>query len=242
MLLLISTVFSVCGCVSSNEIEFEGVIYKKLSMKGHDPYMTVLSLTKFYDEESAYIYDEINGIPVTAIGSKGIGQDIARFYGEKLKRIYFPWSIENRSYNTSWGEVEYIFSPSSACIVDHATVRTIVLNKFSYEQALDTLRVGKDLYLIKTENLMPANISFKFNYPDNPNEGYFFIDLLEEGGILLKPPYDPKREGYAFAGWYTEENCINKWNFEIDTVKINFDEEGNRIYEEFCLYAKWIKQ
>ena len=240
-LLLISTVFSVCGCVSSDEIEFEGVIYKKLSMKGHEPYMTVFSLTEGYDEENAYVYDEINGIPVVAIGNKAIGQDTALFYGKKLKRIYFPWSIENRSYNINWGDVEYIFSPSSVCIVDHATVRTIVLNKLSYDQALNTLRVGEDLYSLKTENLMPANISFKFNYLGNPNEGYFFIDLLEEGGILVKPPYDPKREGYTFAGWYTEEICINEWNFETDTVKINFDEEGNRIYEEIKLYAKWEK-
>ena len=50
VLLLISTVFSVCGCVSSNEIEFEGVIYKKLSMKGHDPYMTVLSVSEDANE------------------------------------------------------------------------------------------------------------------------------------------------------------------------------------------------
>ena len=37
------------------------------------------------------------------------------------------------------------------------------------------------------------------------------------------------------------EKFINEWNFEIDTVNIDFDEEGDRIYKEFCLYAKWMK-
>ena len=65
------------------------------------------------------------------------------------------------------------------------------------------------------------------------------MDLLESAGKLTKPPYDPKREGYNFAGWYIDPECTDKWNFENDVVTINFDEEGNRIYEEFCLYAKW---
>ena len=91
-------------------------------------------------------------------------------------------------------------------------------------------------------NIIPANIAYFFNYEENPNEGYFFVDLLEESAKITKPPYDPKREGYKFAGWYKEAECVNAWDFENDIVEINFDEEGERIYEEFCLYAKWVKK
>ena len=78
-----------------------------------------------------------------------------------------------------------------------------------------------------------------FNYDNNPNEGYFFVDLIEESGKLMKPPYDPRRDGYTFQGWYKDEACIKAWDFENDTVTIQFDEEGNHIYEEIRLYAKW---
>ena len=65
------------------------------------------------------------------------------------------------------------------------------------------------------------------------------MDLIEETGKLTKPPYDPKRVGYEFRGWYKDSKCEEEWDFEKDIVEIHFDEEGNRIYEEFCLYAKW---
>ena len=42
----------------------------------------------------------------------------------------------------------------------------------------------------------------------------------------------PEREGYIFAGWYTEKEYINQWNFEEDMV------EQNTI---ITLYAKWIE-
>jgi len=80
-----------------------------------------------------------------------------------------------------------------------------------------------------------------FNYKENPNQGYFFVDLIETTCTITPPPYNPKREGYTFAGWYKEPECITPWNFDTDVITIEFDEEGNRIYEEVCLYAKWIK-
>lgn len=116
-----------------------------------------------------------------------------------------------------------------------------VLPKSTYEKVIRGEPVGEDTIILsdKQEMYLPANVSYLFNYQDNPNEGYFFVDLIEETGKLTKPPYDPKREGYEFSGWYTDAECTDKWDFENDVVTINFDEEGNRIYEEFCLYAKW---
>ena len=55
-------------------------------------------------------------------------------------------------------------------------------------------------------------------------------------------PYNPRREGYNFLGWYRDEECTVPWNFENDTVEILFDEEGNRIYEEIKIYAGWEEQ
>ncbi|MBP1919008.1 RICIN domain-containing protein [Youngiibacter multivorans] len=47
---------------------------------------------------------------------------------------------------------------------------------------------------------------------------------------LITPPEAPTKTGYSFCGWYKEADCINQWNFDVDTVMANT-----------TLYAKWIK-
>ena len=48
-------------------------------------------------------------------------------------------------------------------------------------------------------------------------------------GKNVERPAQPKRVGRMFAGWYTDEDCTNRWDFEIDTVSDNM-----------TLYAKWL--
>lgn len=251
--LLVSIIMSMAGCDAAGELfagnftaefEYEGVKYKKLSMKGHEPYLTAVGLTEDCEKEIVYVYDEVRGIPVTTTGLKAYMSDQANFYNhktDKIKRIYFPWSIKRRAQGTVWdSSLEYVFSPSTTQIIDTYSLVNFVVPKSAYYTALETNYLGERLYH-GTDNLTPANISFFFNYENNPNEGYFFIDLLEESGKLTKPPYDPKRTGYDFKGWYKEAEGINEWNFDTDIVTIEYDENGKRIYEEICLYAKWIE-
>lgn len=49
-------------------------------------------------------------------------------------------------------------------------------------------------------------------------------------GELLTAPDAPTAEGYAFAEWYRESECVNAWNFETDIVT-----------EDTILYAKWVQ-
>ena len=48
-------------------------------------------------------------------------------------------------------------------------------------------------------------------------------------GKNVQRPAQPKRIGRMFAGWYTDEACTNRWDFEVDTVNDNM-----------TLYAKWL--
>ncbi len=48
-------------------------------------------------------------------------------------------------------------------------------------------------------------------------------------GETFAAPDAPTADGYTFAEWYREAECINAWNFETDIVT-----------EDIVLYAKWI--
>lgn len=48
-------------------------------------------------------------------------------------------------------------------------------------------------------------------------------------GSLVERPAQPKRNGRTFAGWYVDEECTQRWNFETDTVE-----------DSMTLYAKWL--
>lgn len=50
---------------------------------------------------------------------------------------------------------------------------------------------------------------------------------VEKDGLVTKPA-DPVREGYDFAGWYSEPGCVNAWDFYADKVE-----------KDITLYAKW---
>ena len=45
---------------------------------------------------------------------------------------------------------------------------------------------------------------------------------------LIPEPEPPTREGYTFAGWFSDENCIYKWDFA-----------SMQISESMTLYAQW---
>lgn len=51
---------------------------------------------------------------------------------------------------------------------------------------------------------------------------------VRKGGYVERP-VQPKRVGRTFAGWYTDEDCTDRWDFEVDTVS-----------DHMTLYAKWL--
>ena len=91
--------------------------------------------------------------------------------------------------------------------------------------------------------IFPANVSYYLNYEIENHDGYHWIDDFDYGTKITYIPNDPIREGYTFGGWYKEEDCINKWDFGTDTIpEAILDEEGEPVYQETKLYAKWIQE
>ena len=67
-------------------------------------------------------------------------------------------------------------------------------------------------------------VTFDLNY-----DGSKITTQSVTDGATVKEPDTPTREGYTFAGWYTDTEC---------TVEYNFSEV---VTENITLYAKWIE-
>ena len=70
----------------------------------------------------------------------------------------------------------------------------------------------------------PATVSF------DTRGGNDIPDVTVNVGDLITEPDAPTREGYEFAGWYTDDSLSFKWRFDVDEV------EG-----DMTLYAGWRK-
>ena len=82
-------------------------------------------------------------------------------------------------------------------------------------------------------SLYKANVCYYYNLQESD---YYYVDYYDADSLIEFIPPDPFNEGYIFGGWYKEKECINKWDFEKDTVSLEEDEI------EIKLYAKWIKE
>lgn len=117
--------------------------------------------------------------------------------------------------------------------------------EFFVERNLAIIEVNEyKIYIEGREPFMQiANTAYMFNYAGQPNNGYFYIDEFERGGLIETTPYEPQRPGYVFAGWYKEPACENAWDFTKDTLpSAEYDEEGELLFVETRLYAKWLRQ
>jgi hypothetical protein len=60
---------------------------------------------------------------------------------------------------------------------------------------------------------IPATVSF------DTRGGNEIPDVTVNVGELITEPDAPVREGYEFAGWYTDDSLSFKWRFNSDVVE-----------------------
>lgn len=166
------------------------------------------------------------------------------FQSENLEKLYLP--------NT----IKVVRGTSECSLVDCQNLKTVIYNSiFAVDAVLKLVPSEQRIYVPSKykyvfdeskyvydycNKIAPANISYHLNYEGAENGGYWWIDNLV-GESQLKAPEEPTREGYEFGGWYKETECVTEWNFEEDrTATEEYDEEGNVIFRETELYAKWL--
>lgn len=62
-------------------------------------------------------------------------------------------------------------------------------------------------------------------------DGVELDDEVLQYGTVLKAPKNPETEGKVFLGWYTDDNCTERFYFD-----------GKTISSDITLYAKWEEQ
>ena len=216
--------------------------------KAGDGYAIMDLSEEGYQKKELFIYNKIGKYSIIGISSgTGISlfaKEPPKINSQVLEKIYF---------------IDYVLSRNSWAFVDCANLKKIVRqNAKGFLQGeddfmsfrLNNKRVNQyfkhEDYLKYNylDYVYPANVSYYLNYEIAGHDGYHWIDDYDYGARITYIPDDPIREGYAFVGWYKEEECINAWDFELDTLPeaILDEETGEPVYQETKLYAKWIRE
>ena len=86
---------------------------------------------------------------------------------------------------------------------------------------------GNLYYINDSGTLFKLNAGVKVSFSAGEGSKVDFQTTAANGSIAK--PADPTREGYTFAGWYTDEACTEAYDFSV------------AVTADMTLYAKWIK-
>ena len=197
------------------------------------------------EKETIVIPQEIDGYTVDhytylyGLGSKG------NFESEKLRKIYIIPSVSMYRVGSS-------SAPNLREIVligiDNRIGNTTRISESINVYFCSTKRYSEqanELGCLNTTyyNEWLSNCNYFYNYDGAENDGYYWSDNYDYGEKITYVPQNPEREGYIFGGWFQEPECVNIWNFDTDTLpEAKYNEEGEALYQETRLYAKWYLQ
>ena len=196
-------------------------------------------------KETIVVPKEIDGYEVTQytyqywLGYRG------NFESENLKQIYIIPSV-------SLYRVENSLSPNLRKIVligtsNHigntssisSNINVYFCSTKEHVSAADETGCLNTTYY----NEWLSNCNYFYNYAGAENDGYYWSDNYDYGEKITYVPQNPEREGYIFGGWFKEPECVNVWNFDTDALpEAKYNEEGEALYQETRLYAKWYQQ
>lgn len=159
------------------------------------------------------------------IGSEGFGGGLV---GETFTIYTEPESDElTYQWYTFEEEIEFGETPKTIVPIPEATGTkyTLTAKEVGKYFGAKAFKNGKEVgATFMTDPVRYATVAF------DSNGGSKISSLTGlTYGTKIKKPADPSRKGYAFSGWYMEENYETPWNFDEDFAG----------FAEITLYAKW---
>lgn len=194
--------------------------------------IAIIGLTKEgQQKETIVIPETIEGKPVILIGMEGLGWTNGLVEsGGSYEKIYLPVTLQDVRLK---GDLSYrkIFFSRNTIDVENFIISNYLKLKDTAEP-YNIFYVSYEIYnCLETEAAVQCIIA---NLTYIVNSEIYWIDDYEDGELIV-PPQDPTKEGYVFDGWYTESECINKWDFETDVYTLDESLTTKK------LYAKWIE-
>ncbi|MBS6025882.1 MAG: leucine-rich repeat domain-containing protein, partial [Paeniclostridium sordellii] len=87
---------------------------------------------------------------------------------------------------------------------------------FSFDE---NISIGHAIGVFSGTVTQPVKISkSSYNVTYDSNGGSNVSQESVEEESLIQKPADPTKEGYTFAGWYTDETFKTEWNFDTDKM------------------------
>lgn len=239
---LLGSLFLLSSCSSKT---YNGIFYysiKSDSSNGGQKYIYISKLTKTGEALKAiYVPEYIDGLPVQKIGFNPI-MGSNSFGTDNTERVYLPKTVKSAKVKTSpTGKIIYLSSEAN-------DDRKSFCNPY-FSQIDD---ISKNHAEVEPNKY--ANVVYLYNYEDAPDGGIYSLDDYDNESILYPPENIPVRDGYTFAGWYKEKECITPWDFANDIIPskefYDYDIEGDDGVKYIGekqkllvtqLFAKWEK-
>ena len=171
---------------------------------------------------------DVSNVENIYIASNYTNDFVFEGYSNNLKKCVYLSHIQfcnnNNSYLKSYIEdIKISFS-----YVDLDYVNVFCLEEYNFLKGL------YPYYFDVENNIVVANIEFYYNN-DPAKQRLYWIDYEKDEKLIFEPPV-PNCDGREFIGWYTEPECINKWDFNEDMIEKSAD-LNNMV--QLKLYAKW---
>lgn len=239
-IILIATLFSFSACEDmpyrKQEMYDENGVWLCRYLLNSTTECMVGDWTSEYKKEHKYLDyvffpSYINNVEVVRIGLDGWG-----YAGDYIGRgkYFLPYTIKTVPEPTK-ADI-YMISGDNCLAISF-------LGQICYVPS-EYYQLYRERFADNIRSVYKANIVYNINYP-NEEYKYHCVDNYaystdETPSYITIIPPDPEREGYEFAGWYKETECINAWDFEVDTLPlVQYDENDEEIFQETMLYAKW---
>ncbi|PWM72810.1 MAG: hypothetical protein DBX59_05865 [Bacillota bacterium] len=195
-------------------------------------YIAIVGLSEEGKEKKEILIpQEIDGLPVECLGYEcGWAGRKGEFESDVLEKLYIlsPTIVVKGMLSNGLPAFQFVIVPTEE--IFEAMGQNRPSTKLPKNEAIK-------VFYIMDENFC-TNVVY---YLNDGTETAHFADDLDGEKITFMPP-EPTREGYIFGGWYKESECITAWDFENDVVPAKeYDDEGNYLFQETALYAKWIK-